>query len=315
MKKLGIVLLIVLCAVMLAGCMSGGANPDRVPEIPERLKRGADGVPVISLYDQKTESVSDVDLETYVMGVVAGEMKNDWPEEALKAQAILARTYTMKFVSEKKSQYAGADISTDVQEAQAYDAASINDRVRSAVNDTRGIVMTSGGELPYAWFHSHSGGMTELPTKALDYSDDPDYLTIVESVESEKAPEYARGWKAEFTLDEVIKACRNSGAEIDTIDSFRIGERGESGRAVEFLVNGRSVSAPTFRLQIGASKLKSTLIDSVSINGNTVTFTGKGIGHGVGLSQWGAYQLAEDGKSAEEIISHYFRNIDYAQLW
>lgn len=315
MKKLGIVLLLCLCASLMAGCMSGGTDTNRVPEIPERLERNADGVPMIKLYDAKTKSVSEIDLETYIMGVVAGEMKNDWPEEALKAQAILARTYTMKFVSEKKSQYADADISTDVQEAQAYDADSVNDRVRSAVNDTRGIVMTYDGEFPYAWFHSHSGGVTELPTMALDYSEDPAYLESVESTESEKAPEYANGWTAKFTMDEVIRACKNCGVELNSIESFKIGKKGQSGRAAEFLVNGQSLSAPTFRLQIGASKLKSTLIDSITMDESSVTFTGKGIGHGVGLSQWGAYQLAEDGKKAEDIISHYFKGIEYTKLW
>ena len=77
-----------------------------------------------------------MDAEAYVAGVVAGEMKNDWPLEALKAQAILARTFVLRFVSEKESRYEGADISTDISEAQAYDESAVNDLVLQAVEET-----------------------------------------------------------------------------------------------------------------------------------------------------------------------------------
>ena len=101
-----------------------------------------------------------MDIETYVMGVLAGEMKNDWPEEALKAQAILARTFVLKFIETKDSKYDGADISTDVSEAQAYSEADINDKVRAAVEETRGLVMSYEGEL--------AAGMVPRPRRRQD---------------------------------------------------------------------------------------------------------------------------------------------------
>ena len=82
-----------------------------------------------------------------------------------------------------------------------------------------------------------------------------------------------------------------------------------------FLVNGHEVSAPAFRLQIGASDLKSTLIDSIEMTDDGITFTGSGFGHGVGMSQWGAYAMAEQGASAEEIIQHYYTGVDLVELW
>lgn len=307
------ILLLIATAALGAGCMR--AESAKVPEIPERLHRNADGVPVLNVYNTADQSAEEMDVETYLMGVVAGEMKNTWPIEALKAQAILARTFTMKFVSSKESAYSGADISTDVQEAQAYNAEDINDRIREAVNETRGIVMNADGDFPYAWFHAHSGGKTELPTKALEYSEDPPYLSAVESNESEDAPEEVRHWSVRFTLKEIEEACAGAGVQTGAIEQFEIGQKGESGRAVSFLVNGKEVSAPAFRLQIGASKLKSTLIDSIEFSKDGVTFSGSGFGHGVGMSQWGAYEMAKNGKDAEEIIMHYFTGVELTELW
>lgn len=323
MKRYGI-LAALLAVVVLAGCMqraagTGWTPAEDVPEIPERLERSEDGgVPMLTVYDVKNERLTEMDLETYVAGVVAGEMKNDWPMEALKAQAILARTFTLKFCGDKKSKYKGADISTDVKEAQAYDADSVNDRVKQAVRETRGMVMAYDGAYPYAWFHAHAGGMTELPTVALDYDRaDPAYLTPVKSTESDRAPADVKRWTAAFTLKEVAKACADAGLKLGggEIESVGLGEKGASGRAKTLLVNGRSVSAPSFRIQIGANRLKSTLIDSVSVADGRVTFTGRGFGHGVGMSQWGAYEMAERGDNAEGIIRHYFRDVGIVKLW
>lgn len=308
------------CAVLVlscTGCMQLGEEKAaaKAPLIPERLERSSKGVPILKVYNIDTEKIEEMDLESYIMGVVAGEMRSDWPEEALKAQAILARTFTMKFLTEKNSRYDGADISTDIHEAQAYDADAVNDRVRAAVNDTHGEVMTADGEFTHAWFHAHAGGSTELPTKALEYNTDPAYLAVVDSPDSEKAPEEVKNWSAHFSFDEIRSACADVGVKIGDIQSFEIGEKGQSGRAVNFLVNGKEVSAPSFRISIGASKLKSTLIDSISLDGSGVSFTGRGFGHGVGMSQWGAYAMAERGEDAEEIIEYYYNGVEIEELW
>ena len=313
----------ILAVMMLAtGCMRGG-EPEQwtptedVPKIPKKLdKAESAGMPSLTVYDTDRETASEMDIETYVEGVVAGEMKNDWPLEALKAQAILARTFTLKFCEDKTSKYKGADISTDVTEAQAYDAKSVNDRVRQAVRETRGMAMAWKGEYPYAWFHAHSGGMTELPTVSLDFDkEDPAYLKPVESQESDDAPESVKAWTAKFTRDQVARACADAGRKVKTVESVEIGEKGESGRAKTLKINGEDISAASFRIAIGANKLKSTLIDSVEIEGDSVTFTGRGFGHGVGMSQWGAYAMAEQGQRAEDIIRHYFQDVSIVKLW
>ena len=320
----------VLAIVMipaLTGCMRDQGRQEKLtwqlsdpkgekPKLPERLEIGEEGFPVLTVYDMKAKELSDMDIETYVAGVVAGEMKNDWPLEALKAQAILARTFVLKFCQDKSSKYEGADISTDVSEAQAYAPDSVNDRVQQAVSDTRGLVMAWQGEYPNAWFHAHSGGMTELPSVALEYrGEDPAYLKPTKSEESDKAPESAAKWTMSFSRAQVAAACADAGVKVDAVKTVKLGERGESGRVKELIINGEKVSAPSFRIQIGANRLKSTLIDSVEVEGDQVTFRGRGFGHGVGLSQWGAYSMAEEGSDAATIIGKYFPGVKIVEMW
>ena len=293
--------------------MSGSAVR---PEIPEKLESSNDSIPELKVYDVTSDKLEKMDIEEYVTGVVAGEMKNDWPLEALKAQAILARTFVLKFCDTKQSRYEGADISTSVEEAQAYAPQNINSRIEQAIEETRGIVMSADGEYPHAWFFAHAGGMTELPSVALDYKGaDPEYLSVVEAQDSDKAPDDVKRWSAEFTLEQVRTACREAGLKIDSVESVQAGEKGKSGRLKTMLINGESVSAPSFRIAIGADVLKSTLIDSIKVQNGKVIFEGAGFGHGVGMSQWGAYALAERGKSAEEIIEYYFRDVDLVEMW
>ena len=321
MRKRCFLLALLLMAALLTGCMradgsaSGDAQGEK-PQLPEDLRTDADGVPILKVYDVENEAVSQMDIETYVMGVLAGEMKNDWPEEALKAQAILARTFVLKFIETKDSKYEGADISTDVSEAQAYSEADINDRVRAAVEETRGQVMSYEGELVQAWFHAHAGGKTELPSVSLEYREaDPPYLAATDSPDSEKAPEDVQHWTATFDAAAFQKACADAGLATGLPETVEIGETGASGRAKTLQVNGSAVSAPSLRLQLGANAMKSTLLDSVSVEDGKVIMKGRGFGHGVGMSQWGAYGMAEEGATAEEIIRHYFQNIDIVRLW
>jgi len=328
MNKSGwLILWLMICALILSSCMTfskGNTVNDsywmptdvEIPEIPDDLETDENGIPTLNIYNVSEEKIEKMDIEEYLAGVVAGEMKNDWPVEALKAQAILARTFVLRFCDTKDSKYEGADISTDVSEAQAYAPENINDRVRKAVEETRGIVMSYDGDYPNAWFFAHAGGKTELASVGLEYRDgDPEYLTVVDSPDSDKAPSDVKKWSAKFTLEQIRQACKDAGTDVGAVETIEIGERGASGRVKNFLINNKEVSAPTLRLKLGANKLKSTLIENIETSTDSVTFTGCGFGHGVGMSQWGAFALAEEGKNAVEIIEHYFRNIDIVDLW
>jgi stage II sporulation protein D len=317
-KQVALTLGILLLAAALTGCMRSASNPEATPgatgsaakpEIPSKLKL-ENGVPQLNVYNVDKKAVQGMDIESYVQGVLAGEMRADWPMEALKAQAILARTFTLKFISEKQSKYKGADISTDIKEAQAYDEAKINDRIIKAVDETRGQVLSYNGTFPYAWFHAHAGGQTELATKALDFEgQEPPYTVSVESPDSDRAPDTVKNWTATFTADEVGAAAEAAGTKTGAVKTIEIGEKGESGRAVTFKINGQDVSGPALRIKLDPMKLKSTKVSEVSVSGGKVTFTGSGYGHGVGMSQWGAYGMAEQGAKAQDIVMHYFKNV------
>ena len=333
-RSLCLVLCLSLTMGVLAGCswFSGNEQATPAPEgsqtpgeaeaadvkkpaLPEKLTM-KDGTPWVQVYVVADEKVEDMDIETYVQGVLAGEMRNDWPMEALKAQAILARTFVLKFIAEKNSRYDGADISTDITEAQAYDASSVNDRIKQAVEETRGQVLSYEGELPYAWFHAHAGGKTELSQAGLEFKgEEPGYTQIVESPDSDKAPTSVKNWTATFTKDKLVEAARQAGVSVKNADSVELGDRTESGRVIQIIIDGQPVSAPALRIQLDGKKLKSTMIEDVSISGDEVTFSGSGYGHGVGMAQWGAYAMAEEGKSADQIVQHYFKNVDIVSLW
>lgn len=294
------------------------ASPGKaaVDLVPTRLERDAEGVPMLNVYDVKAKEMEKLSVEAYLPAVLAGEMAGDWPMEALKAQAILARTFVLKFVTEKESRYAGADISTDIEEAQAYDAAGVNARIRQAVEDTRGLVLHAGSELPYAWFHAHSGGLTARAKEGLDYEkDEPCYTQCVKGMEDDEAPPEAARWNAAFTADEVMAAMKAVGAPIDKVTDVAVGQRGESGRAQTLIVSGREVSAPALRIALGSTKMRSCLLESLRVEDGQVQMKGRGYGHGVGMSQWGAYAMAKDGKTAEEIVTHYFRGVALDRAW
>lgn len=298
---------ICLLLLLLTGCAVTDA-PSKVPN---------SDVPLIDVYIVEADAVVRMDTESYVAGVVAGEMPADWPMEALKAQAILARTYTVKFLSEKESRYPGADISTDVEEAQAYDASAVDARILTAVHETRGeILMTADGAIPYAWFHSHSGGSTALAREALDWQhDEPSHTRLTAGLDSDRAPASAKAWTAEFTQEAFLAACRDAGYPVQTCRQVTIAETGPSGRAVTLNVDGTIINAARLRISLGSTKMRSTLLTELTAEDGVIRMAGRGYGHGVGMPQWGAYALAEDGMTAEEIALHYYNDLRIASVW
>lgn len=297
-----------LVLLLLTGCGAPAPKDFSAKILPSPTTEA----PLLAVHLVDENAVVRMDFETYIAGVVAGEMPNSWPIEALKAQAILARTFVLKFVSEKDSRYPGADISTDIAEAQAYNAAAVNERVLQAVQETAGqILLAQDGSLPYTWFHSHSGGTTETARHGIDWQgEEPAYVRATDGMEADSAP-----WSAHFTAAEFIAACRKAGADVSTCNSVRIGQKGNSGRAVTLLVDGETVNAARLRISLGSSKMRSTLLTELSVEGDVIRMSGLGYGHGVGLSQWGAHALAQRGWPAEEIALHYYKGLRVDKAW
>lgn len=322
-KYLRIIALSVLTSLILLsfnGCIRGPFRKpvSEKPSIPERISRGAYKEPQLTVYIADEKRTQKMNLEDYVAGVVAGEMKNDWPVEALAAQAIIARTYVLEFISSKGgSKYGNADISTDIEEAQAWNAQGVNDRIRKAVNMTRGKVAVYNGEYIKAWFHAHSGGTTAMAKEGLAYKgQEPPYIKSVKSPDIDAGPAEDRAWSAVFTRDEVRALLKDKlGRDVGPVESITIVDKGPSGRAVRLKVNGQEFSGPDFRIALGSTRMKSTLLTDLKIDGDKVVIKGKGYGHGVGMSQWGANAMAKQGKTPEEIVKFFFKDIDIVKLW
>ncbi|MEN6568313.1 MAG: SpoIID/LytB domain-containing protein [Veillonellales bacterium] len=310
---------ILAIGMVVSGCslfQSPQKKPETAPPVPQQNTiQGAE--PDITVYMHQTGEKKTMKMEEYIAGVVAGEMKSDWPVAALAAQAILARTFTIQAIEEKGGVPArGTQASTDIKEFQAYSAQDVNENVRKAVEMTRGMVITYQGKPIHAWFHASAGGITATAKEGLDFKEaEPPYIESVMSPD-DAAPADVQNWTASFSKKEVMDVLAKQGHALSAIDSVEIGSKGPSGRAVTLVFNKNTqVSGPELRVGLGGSKLKSMLLDKVEVAGDQVVFTGKGYGHGVGMSQWGANKMAAMGKTPEEIIGNYFRNIVIEKRW
>lgn len=282
--------------------------------LPEELALDEAGVPLVEVYRTDLGAVETMSLESYLMGVVAGEMQNDWPQEALKAQAIIARTFALRFIADGGSKYEGAMLSTDVSEAQAYDLESVNERVRHAVQETEGMIILCQGQPIQAWFHAHAGGVTATAQEGLDYQKaEPPSTRSIQVRESDKAPEDVQHWMAQFPLGQVQQALDALGG--GDAAQLAIGERGPSGRVLTFTAGDGTVSAVALRMQLGSTTMKSTLLSDLTVSDGIVTMTGSGYGHGVGMSQWGAYEMAAEGKTAQEIVDKFYQNVEIQRVY
>lgn len=311
------------------GCRSPG-DPDQEdleervreappPEIPEEIERGENEEPILLLYIAEEGRIKEIPFEEYIMGVVAAEMETDWPQAALAAQAIIARTFTLQKIEEKGGVPGrGTHASTDIEEFQAYDASLINDNVREAVKATRGEVAVYQNRFIHGWFHAYAGPETALADEGLAFAGgNPPYIRNVASPGVELIPEGERYWSASFALVEVQSAVHEvTDTDPGDVTSVEIIEKGPSGRATIFKVNDLEVSAPPpLRLALGSTKMCSTLLSDIKIEGEEVVFSGTGYGHGVGMCQWGAKVLAERSWSPEKIIYYFFYSIEIVKMW
>ena len=272
---------------------------------------------VIRLYQHETGNVVQMTLEEYLCGVLAGEMDNTWPEEALKAQAILARTFTLEKMNQGTLANKNADASTDIQEFQAYDASKINEAIREAVDDTEDQVVVYNGQLIKAWFFSDGGGVTAATAKeGLSYDkEETPYIKSVVDPGATHSKNPNQSWEAIFSMEQVAEAIASvTGVSRDFYQDVKIAQRGPSGRVTTYQFDNVVVGAAALRLALGGTEMKSNLVDAIVIEDDMLYIKGKGYGHGVGLSQWGARVLAEQGKNAEQIIQYFFADVKIVEI-
>ena len=271
----------------------------------------------ITLYQHETGEIVELTLREYLYGVVAGEMDVNWPVEALAAQAIMARTFTLEKMEDGGVEARGTDASTDIEEFQAYNAEKINENVKQAVDQTENLVATYQGELIKAWFFADGGGRTAA-SAAEGLSYDKEETPYVHSVEDPglSLPDNPNGsWETYFSMAEVCDAIEKvTGTRRDHFSKVTIAQQGESGRVTQYQFDDLKVGAAALRLALGGEVMKSNLVESIAIQEDRLMVKGKGYGHGVGMSQWGARAMAENGKTAEEIVTYFFKDIEIEKV-
>ena len=306
-----------LPAVILAASlvMSSCAQRPQEKPVPQRFK----SEPVISLFVNETGEKKSIKMEEYVAGVVAAEMEPTWPVNALAAQSILARTFTMENIEAGRvKKLHGTDASTSVEEFQAYNPSRINDNVRRAVELTRGEVATYRGNYIKAWFSACDGGVSASAREGLAYTKTPTpYVRegVKDNCLSITAPEN-RHWEKSIPLVQVRAAVKKvAGRDPGNITVAKIAQKGPSGRAEKIQIGDVQVGGPALRLALGSDQIRSMFLEDISVRGDSLVLAGKGFGHGVGMCQWGANLLATKGKKPEEIVKTYFRDIEIQKLW
>ena len=271
----------------------------------------------IKLLHHETGEVEEVALDTYLCNVVSAEMPADYELEALKAQAVVARTYTIYKIQNKKHE--NADICDDSTCCQAWVSKETRlarweesqresnwAKIEKSVKDTQGKIITYEGKPINAFFHANSGGTTELPATVWGGTGLP-YLQVVETAGEEGYTQYS----SEVTLsqEELLNKLKTKYDDIqinfDDNEDVRILEYTDSNRVKTVKFGNHEISGVEARSLLG---LKSTNFEIIK-EGETIKFSVKGYGHGVGMSQTGADALAKQGKSYEDIIKHYYSKI------
>lgn len=255
--------------------------------------------------------INCVDLEDYLYGVVPTEMPPKWAENALKAQAVASRTYALyiKGKSKDKRYDLVATTASQVYEGIDVETAASN----KAVDATRGEIVTHNGRLMIAYFHSNSGGFTESAKDV--WVADLGYLKGVRDPYSDNIP--GGSWELSLSRQAIQDRLNQYGLNVGAVTEIRPFDISESGRPAKIAVastRGEIVlKSNDFRLKIGAIKLKSTLF-RLSETADGLRIRGKGFGHGVGMSQWGAYRMAQAGYHYRDILRHYYSDVEITRF-
>ena len=278
----------------------------------------------IKLLHQSTQEVEEIGIDEYLYGVVSSEMPANFEEEALKAQAIVARTYTIYQIINNKSKHENADICDDYRCCQAWiskedriakwnenEAEANWNKIVEAVDSTSGKIIVYNGEPINAFFHANSGGVTESSLNIWGGIDYP-YL---KSVETSGEQDYTQ-YNSEVILskEELVEKLKSKYQDINIDfsqeDSIKILEYTTSGRVKTIKFGNKEIAGTEARTLLG---LKSTNFTVEIINDN-IKFSVTGYGHGVGMSQTGADSLAKFGSNYEEIIKHFYTDVEIIEV-
>lgn len=278
----------------------------------------------IKLLHTETNQIEEVSLDNYLLNVVSAEMPATYELEALKAQAIVARTYTIYQTINSRNKHEGANMCDSHLCCQAW--ISKEDRfgkweegkkeeywskIEKAVNETKGKIITYEDKPINAFFHASSGGVTEVPLNVWGGSGYP-YLQVVQTSGEEAYSQYAS--EVILTKEEFVNKFKEKysdfAIDFSKENEISILEHTESGRVKTIKIGNLNLSGVEVRSILG---LKSANFE-FAIDEVNIKFSVIGYGHGVGMSQTGADSLAKQGKTCEEIIKHYYIGIEIVDV-
>ncbi|MFP6656162.1 MAG: SpoIID/LytB domain-containing protein [Myxococcota bacterium] len=274
-----------------------GSGPWRVGS---RIVRGD---VVVRVRKQRIEVVNRIGLEDYVASTVGGEMSPSWPTEALRAQAVAARTYVLHEARRKRSQ--SFDVRATAASQVYLGLEAETPETRSATRATEGEVLTYQGEPILAVFHSTAGGHTASAGEV--WGEDLPYLQVIEVEDEDDAPHMY--WRTAVGRQAMAEIMQGAGVVVGELQSLSIDRRTASGRVQSLLVKGTKGSqrfgGSELRSLLGGLALRSTLFE-IRESADEFTFVGSGHGHGVGMSQWGARAMARRGASYQQILARFY---------
>lgn len=274
----------------------------------------------IKLLYSKTNQIEEIQLDEYLYGVVSSEMPANYEAEALKAQAVVARTYTIYQIINNNGKHENAEICDDSNCCQAWiskqdrlekweaeEAEENWNKIVDAVDSTKGEIITYNGVPINAFFHANSGGITESSLNIWGEVDYP-YLKSVETSGEEGYTQY----KSEviLTKEELLNKLKTKyedcSIDFSNQDCIQILEYTTSGRVKTIKFGNTEIAGTEARTLL---ELKSTNF-TFKIDGENIIFSVIGYGHGVGMSQTGADALAKEGLKYVEIIKHFYTDVE-----
>lgn len=297
-------------------------NVDRIEILPDRdgtlyvnKNRVRGRVVIIADAHKKINVVNHINIEDYIKGVLYHEISHKWPIEAIKAQAVAARTYAI-YSAGNRTKF-DWDVSNDIY-SQVYGGKdSERYRTNLGVERTEGEVLVYNNDILPAFFHADSGGHTEDASELWRIDIKP--LRGVPSPYASHSPH--KEWKRNLRLKDIQDKLVEKGYQIGLIKEIKIEERNRSGRIRRLLITDRAggsieISGKDFRLIVGPNIIRSNRY-RIEMKGYFVDFYGEGWGHGVGLDQWGAMGMAKRRYDYKEILEHYYPGssiVDYRKI-
>jgi stage II sporulation protein D len=321
-----------LIPTLLVSMASAELSPSESKKKPSVVEKGKQQIvpnnsqdifsqaPMVKVYITKQKKVIEVPLEHYVRNVIASEMPIDFHLEALKAQALVSRTYIANRLEKNLSdmkKYQNAHVTDTVQHQVFQTDEELQKRwgsaypekmekLEQAVRETTGKILTYNGNPIYAAFFSTSNGRTE---NSEDYFSHPyPYLRSVDSSWDKFSPKYEK--KMTITIQEMVNRLQKKTGKIVAVPAITTGKISILKRTEGQRINAIKIGDQTFSGREVRESLGLASSDfSWEIIGDRIVFHTYGYGHGVGMSQWGANLMAQEGKKTEEIIQHYYHGV------